>query len=404
MVSIWSSCKQSPEYSVHDTVADDAYIDVIISLDTLGTQPRLAQIDTLLTDFRARHDTANVAYLYLKGYNLSQMGIPDSARLYYERMRPEPRSEYALLREHSILHHDVGNETKISSELVDEIYEGARLAEELHSRFTYRFYDLLARTYFINRHTAKAKEYSDLYVIVLMLIATVVLFAYNTYRRRILLAKTQHLLAENRSLQLEQKTRQMQLNPHFIYNAIANMQGLISNGQKDEANNYLMAFSKLVRNVLELNRQEYITLEEEISSLENYLQLQRMRFGGSFDYKINVREGMDTETYVIPPMIIQPFAENAIEHGFKNLTYKGLLEVNLWPENDKLKINITDNGSGVGSQAPAGKKSLSGSITQERLDLLFNLSGEKAYFEAKPIAADGKTGYVVDVTLPLLTD
>jgi hypothetical protein len=159
-----------------------------------------------------------------------------------------------------------------------------------------------------------------------LLLLIVLLFMYNLYRRRLLTEKNENLLLENKRMALEQKTRQMQLNPHFIYNAIANLQGLIGGGKKQEANAYLVSFSQLMRNVLELNRHEMISLEDEITSLKNYIELQQMRFANMFDYRIDV-QNLDTEAIMIPPMLLQPFVENAIEHGFKNIGYKGQLQI-----------------------------------------------------------------------------
>ncbi len=226
-------------------------------------------------------------------------------------------------------------------------------------------------------------------------------YFYNQYRRKLLMEKNEKLLVENKKLRLEQKMLQLQLNPHFIYNSIANLQGLISSGEKKEASSYLRAFSNVMRSVLELNREDLIPLREEIEALENYIRLQQMRFKETFEYSIDTGN-VDMETVLIPPMLLQPFVENAIEHGFKNIDYKGKLRLSFTRMEDQIHISIEDNGRGIIKTGKSLKKSLSQSIIRERLDLLFNQQEPSAYFEAKhPVTENGK-GYEVNLYIPLL--
>lgn len=168
-----------------------------------------------------------------------------------------------------------------------------------------------------------------------------------------------------------------------------------------EANVYLVALSKYIRDVLELNRQEFVTLDDKINAIENYLKLQQMRYENVFDYKININ--IQSEDLLIPPMIIQPFIENSIEHGFKNIDYKGFLEIDIEEREKQLYIKILDNGSGKGVDSMTGKKSLSRIITQERFDLIFNQDGKRnAYFDARPFNENGVSGYIVEVFLPII--
>lgn len=235
-----------------------------------------------------------------------------------------------------------------------------------------------------------------------LLLCTALLFIRNYYRRKLLMEKNEKLLLRNKKLELEQKTTRMQLNPHFIYNALANMQALINNNEKEKANNYLVYFSKLMRNILELNRHEFITLEDELNLIANYINLQQMRFQNSFDYTVDIATP-DPEAISIPSMLLQPFVENAVEHGFKNIDYKGHLHINIKQLNTQLHINITDNGSATisGAAPAAGKKSLSHIITQERLNILFNRDQQRAYFETK--LNNPAKGFSVDIFIPLMS-
>ncbi|WP_162903159.1 histidine kinase [Taibaiella koreensis] len=235
-----------------------------------------------------------------------------------------------------------------------------------------------------------------------LLLGTLALIIYNSYRRKLLLARNEKLSLENRKLLLEQKALQLQLDPHFIYNAVANMQGLISSDKKKEANAYLVTFSSLMRNMLELNRQDLISVDEEINALEHYIRLQQMRFENVFDYNIDTGD-LDTSEIQIPPMLVQPFVENAVEHGFKNIEYKGMLQITFTEEEGSLHISVRDNGVGAMEQGRPEKKSLSGAIIRERLDVLFNQEKTVAYFKTYSYTPEQGKGYLVDLYIPLLT-
>lgn len=238
--------------------------------------------------------------------------------------------------------------------------------------------------------------------IAILLLILAGLYGYTLYRRNVLHHRNRKLNYENQSLLLEQRLTQMQINPHFIHNAIANLQGLIVQDEKKTANRYLIALSKLIRNILELNRREFITIAEEIDALENYMKLQQMRMKDSFEYQIDTLD-MDTDAYLLPPMLLQPFIENAIEHGFSNLPYPGRLTISFHLQQKKLYIHIEDNGNKgfVPESQKLTKKSLSQTIIQERLDLLFNMEAKQAWYEAgkKP---NNKEGYEVHIYLPII--
>lgn len=229
---------------------------------------------------------------------------------------------------------------------------------------------------------------------------------YIIYRQQRLREKNNLLKSENQQLNMEQKLLQAQLNPHFIFNAIANLQGLIASGHKNESVRYLKSFSGLLRGILEQNRKDFIELEEEVTSLTNYIQLQQMRYAGAFDYKITVDEQLDVNEMLIPPMLIQPFVENAIEHGFRNINYKGLLTINFKVDGNCLVIEVDDNGSGLTKKADdkQKKQSLAQIILKERFDLLFTSKGLKAQFNVTDKKGLNVSGVLVDIAIPIIND
>lgn len=243
-------------------------------------------------------------------------------------------------------------------------------------------------------------------VLAFLVFVGVLSFFYFMHRQYRLTEKNKLLQSENRRLNMEHKLLQAQLNPHFIFNSVANLQSLIATGDTKESVRYLSAFSGLLRNVLEQSRRDFISLEEEIVSLEHYLQLQQMRFAGLFDYRISVAEQLHQDDLLIPPMLVQPFVENAIEHGFRNIGYKGLLSVSFRSENGRMLITVDDNGTGLGAKVVNGQKkqSLAGTILKERLDVLFNSRGQEAKFEIENKKENGRHGVTVHIVIPAIKD
>ncbi|PZO29126.1 MAG: hypothetical protein DCF13_07190 [Flavobacteriaceae bacterium] len=199
-------------------------------------------------------------------------------------------------------------------------------------------------------------------LVVLLLIGAY--FLYRNYKQK-------QTISAFEKKELKQKLLLTQMNPHFIFNSIDNIQSLIYNKQEKEAVNYLTKFSKLTRQILENSNENYITLEEELTMIDNYLSIQQLLYNNKFDYTVKVADGIDAEAILVPPMLTQPFIENAIKHGLKNTTEKGKIAIEFVMKDKQLGFQITDNGSGFGSaEKDSSKKSLAMKITKERLSSL----------------------------------
>jgi sensor histidine kinase YesM len=152
---------------------------------------------------------------------------------------------------------------------------------------------------------------------------------------------------ERRIADLEIKALQAQMNPHFIFNCISGIQFYILSNRTDEVLDYLADFSKVVRESLANATLRIIPLDHEIDFLHCYLRLEQMRFPDKFEYRINYLDGEDAGFIFLPPMLVQPFAENAISHGFSHLESKGQLSIVFGIEDaGLLKCTILDNGKG----------------------------------------------------------
>ncbi|MFT5183329.1 MAG: ligand-binding sensor domain-containing protein/two-component sensor histidine kinase [Flavobacteriales bacterium] len=186
--------------------------------------------------------------------------------------------------------------------------------------------------------------------------------------------KNEKLNLEKSVIELEQKALRLQMNPHFIFNSLNSIQGLIAKEDAKTARLYLSKFSKLMRQTLENSREMMITLADEISALENYLDIEKFTHEDRFEYKIESE--VETDDFLIPPLVIQPFAENAIIHGLMPKGKGGQLLIKFAQEGDDLIVEIWDNG--IGRKAAAQNKAQRSNyhksagleVTQERLDLL----------------------------------
>lgn len=366
--------------------------------------------------FKLHNDLNNVVFNNL-ATSYVRAGKLDSAIYYYNeciRWAEQQTNSVNLLSEYQGLNEAYRKKGDYKSALAalnkafniyasnKEAIEAAKM-EELHTQYQTAKKDQAIVGLQLNNELNKKviTQQRWIFVVICILLAIIAISIYSAYRQKLLREKNEKLLIENKRLLLEQKTRQMQLNPHFIYNAIANLQGLIRSDKKTEANAYLLAFSKLMRNILELNRHDLIPLDDEINSLRNYIKLQQMRFENMFEYSVDTGN-LDIESLLIPPMLLQPFVENSVEHGFKSIGHKGNLTIRFRQEQTQLIITIDDNGAGkkVETYSPPEKESLSRIIIQERLDILFNKTDRQAYFEAGPKPQG--TGFLVIVSIPLL--
>ncbi len=136
------------------------------------------------------------------------------------------------------------------------------------------------------------------------------------------------------------------MNPHFIFNALSNIMNFIESKNIDSATRYLANFSSLLRTTLESTRKDNILLQEEVNGLTNYLELQKLRYGNKFEYAIAVDDKLDPEDVSIPPMLIQPFIENAIEHGIRHKKTTGYIAVRFILKGKQIICEVEDDGVG----------------------------------------------------------
>jgi len=203
------------------------------------------------------------------------------------------------------------------------------------------------------------------YAVVLILVLIIIIGVLNRHKNRI--KRNQEMLV------LQTRLFRSQTSPHFVFNSLMSIQAFLIKNQTKEASEYLVDFAKLIRSILEFTRESLITLDKEIEVLKQYVKLEKLRFSNKFDYEfvINVKNPGDI---YFPPMLAQPFIENAIIHGLAPSPDKGLLRINFEEKNNVLTLTIEDNGIGREKSALLNKdnehKPLATKITEERLKLI----------------------------------
>jgi len=229
------------------------------------------------------------------------------------------------------------------------------------------------------------------FLVISFLLGTVIFFLKLRNEKE----KTQNIV-------IEQKLLRSQMTPHFIFNSLSVLQGMILNKEEKKSVSYLSKFSKLLRITLENSRDKLVSLEQELTAVENYLALQNLE-NEAYEYSVSTEEIIDSTKFQVPPMLIQPFVENAIEHAFVNQTGNKKIDVYLKYSNKNLICTIADNGSGINlekDKTKANKKSLSTTITAERLSMLakdFKMTGSVTVEDRKQF---NEQGTIITLVIP----
>jgi len=296
------------------------------------------------------------------------------------------KSAEGLSKEYAI----IGNSTKaykfcnIALTLIDSIRDESftrklALAEseykynKLHEADSIRQYHERLTLDIKHKNELKQKKIELLLLsvfIVAIIIISVILFRNYRLRKMNEQAELKH-----KALEIERSLLRTQMNPHFIFNALNSIQNFIINNEPRDAERYLSKFAKLMRMILDNSMNQRVPLENELLSLSLYIDLEKVRFGNRFNYHINVDDDIEEELVFVPPMLIQPFVENAILHGLINKTdSNGLITIDVVDNHDKktLTCSITDNGIGRVAAAEFSKankkhRSVGMQLTRDRL-------------------------------------
>ncbi|MGB0931775.1 MAG: sensor histidine kinase, partial [Chitinophagales bacterium] len=178
---------------------------------------------------------------------------------------------------------------------------------------------------------------------------------------------------EKEKIASEIKALRAQINPHFIFNTLNSIQNYIAHNQSEDAQRFLASFASLMRQTLENSDEALVRVEDEVYFIQTYLTLEQLRFEQKFDFSIKIGEDVDIEALLMPPMLLQPYFENAILHGIQPKEGKGLIGLELIEQEENLHFIITDNGIGRSATIQKKKpqhKSMGTQIQADRLKAL----------------------------------
>ncbi|AEV99346.1 hypothetical protein A4D02_34085 [Niastella koreensis] len=210
---------------------------------------------------------------------------------------------------------------------------------------------------------------------------------------------------------LEQLSRKAQMNPHFIFNSLNSIQQYVMDADVTGANKFISGFSRLIRQTLDFSSKPEITLEEELDYLTNYLDIEKTRLEGAFDWVVQVDKAVDPAEYYIPPMILQPFVENSVRHGLRFRKDKnGVVTISVKRVGDHLECILEDNG--VGRKAAMQYKSISPinyqskglSLTADRITMFNQEHAQKITMQIDDLEDDRQNalGTRVTISFPVL--
>jgi hypothetical protein len=198
----------------------------------------------------------------------------------------------------------------------------------------------------------------------------VVILYFNKKRNKKRLAEKEQ---QKNTAKLQLSSIRSQLNPHFLFNALAGIQNLMNKNEIDNANKYLSKFARLTRNVLD--DKELISLAQEKTLLDDYLQMEQLRFG--FKYEINHSENLDLDNTEIPSMLLQPFVENAVKHGIPQKGSDGKIIITLIKQSKDLVLTVSDNGNGFDTEKKSNGLGLP--LSENRIVLLNSIYKENRF-------------------------
>lgn len=207
---------------------------------------------------------------------------------------------------------------------------------------------------------------------------------------------------DKKNLEMENQLLRVQMNPHFLFNSLNSIQYYM-NKNPESASRYLTKFSRLTRLILEHSRNHWVNLSEEVESMKLYLEMEQLRLENKFSWKFDIDEQIDEESVEVPPMMFQPFIENAIKHGILPLETGGHIHIELsLLEGSKLKVIVADNGVGrLKEQGDRKHQSLGTQLTKERIALFEKQYNAKLFLQITDLEKAGvANGTKVEMEIP----
>ena len=347
-------------------------------------------------------------------YNLGQ--------LYYDQKKCDEAMTYAskslaYAKEIGVLDQTFHSE-KLMSDLYSELNQPAQSLEHYKNYIIARDsitnqennkkfvqaemnFEYKKREALLSEQSKRQTQFTIFSILGAILLIGLVFLIYN--RRQV----KRRLTLQKEVAEYEQKALHLQMNPHFVFNCLGSISSFIVQNGTDSALKYLSKFSKLMRLTLEYSKGAIIPIDKEIESLQNYLELEQLRFHQKFTFKIKSSDAVEFNMGM-PPLLIQPFVENAILHGLVPKEGNGKIEINFDVKNGQLICTITDDGIGLTQSkqlkenSVTAHKSMALEITKKRLEIMEATTNKSAQIEIKELTTNNEiTGTQVTLLLPV---
>lgn len=259
--------------------------------------------------------------------------------------------------------------------------------------------------------TFEAERHKNLFLYTLLVAVSLLLAGYLAYTRFRLKQRNIKNELEKMNLEIEQRLLRSQMSPHFIFNSLNSINSFIAANDSLTAQAFLTKFAELIRLILENSRKTLTSLSDELRTLQLYLEIEQMRFGKKFTFTLHSDDHLLPDDTYVPPMLVQPFVENALVHGIAHSSHPGLITLNFVQSEDAITVTITDNGVGRSRAAqieekPTNRQSLGMQLTRERLQLLESQFGGQYKADITDITDDEGhcAGTRVEMTMPYETE
>ncbi len=240
-------------------------------------------------------------------------------------------------------------------------------------------------------------------LIPLIIVFIFLFFVVYRSRREAAFRKREFELQLSRS-NMEMKALRSQVNPHFIFNCLASIQHFISKNDNRQAEYYLVRFSRLIRQVLENSTQNMVALTEDLEALEMYVEMERLRLQGRFEFDLRIDDAINPDEVFIPPLIIQPLVENAIWHGIDGDGGKAVISCSIKTREHFLECTVENPVGEHKAQKPSYKrKSLGLTLIQERLELLNSIYNTNCQISQEEVKKD-YISRITRIEIPLESD
>lgn len=339
----------------------------------------------------------SIAYTKLKQYDRALQALNQKYH-YIKNRKPYHGLESDLLWQYYKVYKAMGK-TEVALEYFEEAkalqdfndkmvvqYDVSRLKEQFETEKKQRENEQLKKDNELKDLQINQRNYLVFGSILLLLLMGIIAFTTIRYNR---------LKAGKVAVEMEQRLLQSQMNPHFIFNVLHAIHTYMLKKDTEESGKLLTSFARLVRSILQHSSTDNISLSEELKWLKDYMRLQQLRFNNAFDYTIEIDDQISPDNLLLPPMLIQPFIENAIEHGFSELDKPGELHISYKKIGKEVEIRIMDNGKGFSVDEPVRVKkeheSVAIQITEKRIFLLNKRRKGAFKFEISSRPSEGTT-------------